>query len=331
MAKKTVNKKVTAVIPTYNEAQRIGRVLDVLVSYPNFTEIIVVDDGSTDNTSEIINKYQVNFIKNPINRGKGYAMDLGVKKSTGDILFFVDADVVGLTHKIIDQIIQPVINDEVEMFIGMRNRKIYLLHSFILFVPLLGGERALTKKLWFMLPEYYKQRFRVEAGLNFYATYYGNGFKYKIFKGLSQVIKEKKYGLLKGFKQRIGMMYNIFTAQLKLQFVDITKTQKNQRLLALLLIQSFLGILLGAIILIVIYLGPSYLLNFFTEEIKTGVITPLIRSILLATNPTTLNILWLVGTLSIFANFIVFMLALRRINPPFVTLVNKLNNEKIKG
>ena len=230
MDTKEINKEITAIVPAYNEASRIGRVLSVLTSYPDFTEIIVVDDGSTDNIKEVTKKYPVHYIKNSINQGKGKVMDIGVEQAKSKVIFFVDADVSGLTHKIIDEITRPVTSDQVDMFIGMRNRKIYFLNKIIAFVPLLGGERAVTKKLWQSLPEYYKHRFRVEIGLNFYSQYFGKGFQYKIFKGLTQVIKEKKYGFLQGLKQRLGMFSNIISAQYKLQFIDIPESAKNNRL-----------------------------------------------------------------------------------------------------
>lgn len=220
MDRKKTHKKITAIVPAYNEADRIRGVLDVLVSHPRLAEIIVVDDGSTDETENIVCQYDVFYIKNERNQGKGYAMDKGVKRSKGEIILFVDADVSGLTHEMVDQIIAPVADEGLDMFIGMRNRKIYYLHLLVVFVPLLGGERALTKTLWNRLPAYYKHRFRIEAGLNFYAEHWGKGFEYTVFKGLAQVVKEKKYGWANGLKQRFGMMWNIASAQYRLYVKD---------------------------------------------------------------------------------------------------------------
>ena len=131
MGHKKTDKRISAIVPAYNEAERIGRVLDILTTYPDFKEIIVIDDGSPDGTEAIVRRYDVRYVKKKVNGGKGAAMDLGVKLAKGDVIFFCDADISGLTHKIIDQITCPVVNGEVEMFIGMRNRKIYFLISRI--------------------------------------------------------------------------------------------------------------------------------------------------------------------------------------------------------
>jgi len=66
------NKNITAIVPAYNEAERISKVLEVLTTYKQFKEIIVVDDGSTDNTEEIVKKFNVRYIRNESNKGKGY-------------------------------------------------------------------------------------------------------------------------------------------------------------------------------------------------------------------------------------------------------------------
>lgn len=244
-------------MPAYNEAGRIGRVLDVLSTYQGFDEVIVVDDGSTDNTAEVVARYPVRFMQNAANKGKGYSMDVGVNAAQSDVIFFADADVVGLTHKIIDEITAPVLKGEADMFIGMRNRKIYLLHQVITFTPLLGGERAITKALWQKLPDYYKHRFRTEAGLNFYALYYGEGYQFKVFAGLSQVIKEKKYGLWQGTKQRWKMFYNIAAAECKLQFSAIPPSARNSRLLAFVALEGLIGMVIGAVVFAAAYFAPT--------------------------------------------------------------------------
>jgi len=91
---------ISIVIPAYNEAERILPSLDVLFKFCNARfrqfEIICVDDGSSDNTWELIREYQKNSFFKPLrllkNRGKGNAVKQGMLHATGRYRFFTDAD-----------------------------------------------------------------------------------------------------------------------------------------------------------------------------------------------------------------------------------------------
>jgi len=89
------------IIPAYNESQRIIASLDKIIAYAAEqdwgAEIIVVNDGSRDNTAELVREYakkhpMVKLIENPGNRGKGYTVRNGMMHAHGDILLFTDAD-----------------------------------------------------------------------------------------------------------------------------------------------------------------------------------------------------------------------------------------------
>jgi len=96
--------RYSIVIPAYNESERIVATLDKVLAYiagqPEFagkTEILVVNDGSRDNTAEIVKGYSarhpaVRLVENPGNRGKGYSVRNGMMRATGDIRLFSDAD-----------------------------------------------------------------------------------------------------------------------------------------------------------------------------------------------------------------------------------------------
>lgn len=90
--KKGNNIKVSVIIPVFNEEKDIG---DCLSSLSNQThkplEVILVDDGSTDKTKEIIKKFKVRLLIQS-HKGPGTARNLGASKSSGEILVFVDAD-----------------------------------------------------------------------------------------------------------------------------------------------------------------------------------------------------------------------------------------------
>jgi glycosyltransferase involved in cell wall biosynthesis len=91
----------SVVIPAYNESARIGSSLEKILACISERgwdmEIIVVNDGSTDNTAEIVRGYaarspRVRLVENPGNRGKGYSVRNGMLRASGDILLFSDAD-----------------------------------------------------------------------------------------------------------------------------------------------------------------------------------------------------------------------------------------------
>jgi len=89
------------VIPAYNESERLGATLEKVLAYVRQqgweAEVIVVNDGSRDNTAEIVRAFAVNnpilrLVENPGNRGKGYSVRNGILNSRGDIVVFSDAD-----------------------------------------------------------------------------------------------------------------------------------------------------------------------------------------------------------------------------------------------
>lgn len=323
------NKRITAIVPAYNEAPRIGNVLKVLATYPNFIEVIVIDDGSTDNTKEIVKKFNIQYVRNPKNQGKGYSMERGVSLASGDIVFFCDADISGLTHTIIDEITKPVLSGEVDMFIGMRNRKWYFAHRIITFIPLLGGERAIVKSLWQKLPNYYKQYFRIEAALNFYSLYYGKGFQYKVFKGLSQVIKEKKYGLWDGAKQRGKMMWNIFSAQYKLHFIHIPESIKNGRLLGIIALQSIFGMILGVLFFVAAYVGPTdFITAIFIEELSEDPTAPFIHLLLSFAGIASASAVAAIGFLIFLLNTATFLLTFPKLSYLLYGLMYKIKSDR---
>src|ERR1039458_6590036 len=89
------------VIPAYNESSRIRPTLDELLRYSQQrnwdAEILVVDDGSRDDTAQIVPEYgtlhpQILLLENPGNRGKGFSVRNGMLHARGDICLFTDAD-----------------------------------------------------------------------------------------------------------------------------------------------------------------------------------------------------------------------------------------------
>lgn len=84
--------KISVIIPAFNEEKSLPDVLLKLKGLEGIDEIIVVDDGSQDNTAQIAEELGTRVISHPYNIGNGAAVKTGVRNAAGDILVFLDAD-----------------------------------------------------------------------------------------------------------------------------------------------------------------------------------------------------------------------------------------------
>ena len=136
---------VSCIIPAHNEGSRIGRVLDVVQNHPLLLEIIVVDDGSADNTAQIAQGKNVRVISLPENRGKSYAVAEGIAAATGSHLLMLDADLVGLSYDDITALIRPVMAHQAEVSISLRRNSPWIWRFIGL--DYISGERVFAREL----------------------------------------------------------------------------------------------------------------------------------------------------------------------------------------
>lgn len=154
---------LSIIIPAWNEASRIPSTLQHLLKQADFIrgagmrfEIIVVDDGSVDNTYEAAWPWVDKLVKHDRRRGKGAAMQSGVAKARGDLLLFLDADLQDTAGEAL-VLIEPLLRREADMAIaklppssakagfglvkGLARRGIYRLSGYKTEAPL-SGQRA---------------------------------------------------------------------------------------------------------------------------------------------------------------------------------------------
>jgi glycosyltransferase involved in cell wall biosynthesis len=106
-------KKVSVIIICYNEERYIAECLSSVVAQDyKPIEIIVADDGSTDNTVEIIKKYKVSLLQLE-HKGTAYTRNFAAKKATGDILVFLDAD-MEFEEDFITHLVMPINEEKVK-------------------------------------------------------------------------------------------------------------------------------------------------------------------------------------------------------------------------
>ncbi len=201
--------RVSAVIPAHDERSTIAGVIRPLLAHPLVDEVIVVDDGSSDGTADCARQLGARVVSLPERKGKAEAMSRGVAVARNDVILFSDADLIGLTPEMVSRIVTPVTSGQFAMYVGIRGRRTYWANRLLRVTPILGGERALRRALWDLVPTGYKRNFQIEIALNFFAKSNGYCMGFEVIRGLSQVIKEKKRGLLPGIWQRLSMIADI--------------------------------------------------------------------------------------------------------------------------
>jgi glycosyltransferase involved in cell wall biosynthesis len=111
------DKLISIILPTYNRAHCVTRAIDSAIyqTYKNI-ELIVVDDGSTDNTEEVLKKYtdKVVYIKQG-NAGASAARNTGISKAKGEYVAFIDSDDVWLSNKLEKQVLCFDKNPEISL------------------------------------------------------------------------------------------------------------------------------------------------------------------------------------------------------------------------
>ena len=165
---------ITIVIPAYNEERRLPATLSAVLAHLSrrpwrFTEVVVVDDGSTDGTAGGVEEFcrshpAVRLLKNPGNRGKSYSVRHGMLESKGDWILFSDADLSAPIEEL-DKLIEAAEERGAAVAIGSRalDRSLIAVHQsffresagrvFNLLMQLLTGLRFQDTQCGFKLFE----------------------------------------------------------------------------------------------------------------------------------------------------------------------------------
>jgi len=113
---------ITVVIPVLNESVRIASVIALAFRHSGVSEVIVVDDGSIDNTIEIAAATGAKVIASSL-LGKGASMEDGLKIAKNDIIVYLDGDLAGLRDDLIEVLVQPLLHSEADFVKAKFSRK----------------------------------------------------------------------------------------------------------------------------------------------------------------------------------------------------------------
>jgi len=193
-----IEENISAIIPAYNEAKNIGRVLKLLKDCKFIDEIIVVDDGSTDRTGIVAREAgdrRLRIITHGQNQGKGAAMATGISASNNDLLLFLDSDLVGLKEEHILKILSPIVfSREADLSLGVFGLKKWHKYTgtkfFNRIFPGISGQRAIYKKSLPPIEKIMQSRYGVDLLITRHVSKSRRAIV--TLEGLSQVIKENK-------------------------------------------------------------------------------------------------------------------------------------------
>ena len=202
--------KVAAIIPAYNERERIPAVLDAIKSAKLVDEIVVVSDGSTDGTYELVSSDpRVTAVQLESNRGKGGAMRAGAESTDADVILFLDADLIGLDGDKVDAIVQPLIEGSADMAIGIFRSGRRATDWAQAIAPYISGQRAMRRETFVGIPKLETVRSGVETAITKYFRRRKLRVRRVTLKGCTHCMKEEKLGFVQGFACRMKMYYDI--------------------------------------------------------------------------------------------------------------------------
>ena len=203
-------KKISCIIPAYNEGPRIAGVLAAVIDHSLIDEVIVVDDGSTDETrAEAARFSSVRLLAHEHNSGKSHAMCTGIRASSGEFLLFLDADLVGLTPEAVTALIQPVLDGTADTTISLRRDA--LLPWRAIGLDYLSGERMLHRDLLTKHLDAIEKLtgYGLESYINDICLRQKARISVVSLAGVGHTYKTRKYGMWKGIAGEVRMLMNI--------------------------------------------------------------------------------------------------------------------------
>jgi glycosyltransferase involved in cell wall biosynthesis len=209
-----MSEAVTAVIPAYNEGRYIGEVLQILAQVAELTQIIVVDDGSQDETASIVLEEsafdaRIELIRLRQNQGKGVALFIGTEAADNDLILFLDADLMQLRPSHIPRLINPVRRGECGMTLGIfHNGRAHtdLTHRCF---PFLSGQRCVR---WSLFQELFQDepiQWSIETAFNLHAWYHRYPVQYVPWAGVTHATRAEKQEGFSGYWSHVKMWWEI--------------------------------------------------------------------------------------------------------------------------
>jgi len=209
--------EVAVVIPAYNEERNISRVLSVLKQIEELSEVLIVNDGSEDKTSEVTLSYGFKVLELHKNMGKSYAMWMGLKSTVSPVVLFLDADLIGLNPQHVRNLISPVYHGIADMSLGIFSSGRGVTDLAQKIAPFLTGQRASKRWILESLPqEFWSSGFGIEVAITRFAKEKNLNLIDVPLVNVSHSMKEEKLGISRGALARLKMYKDITRQYLRI-------------------------------------------------------------------------------------------------------------------
>jgi glycosyltransferase involved in cell wall biosynthesis len=222
---KNTQSNISCIIPAYNEGRRVLSVINAVLGHENVDEVIVVNDGSSDDTEFVLKEVKgIELISYSQNRGKSHAVMMGFKKAKNNLVIMLDADLVGLDGDSITALIKPVLENKADISISLRKNSLPLYK--LLGLDFVSGERVFDKNIIENLDMLDKLRgFELESFLNKIIIHKKMRIKVVKWDKVGITRKSGKVGFLRGairdFKMTMEIIYFLGVTGLIRQIVSM--------------------------------------------------------------------------------------------------------------
>ena len=215
--------RISCIVCAFDEGPRIGAVLAVAAAHPLLAEVIVVDDGSRDDTAEVVRRHPgVRLISHERNQGKSRAMATGIAAARHDLLMLLDADLKGLRADDLHALAAPVLAGEAAVSLSLRRNSLALFRW--VGIDFVSGERVVDKALLAdVLDDIHAlPRFGIEVFMNKRIIAARMPIAIANWREVTQSRKTEKLGWWRGVRAEWRMVFDLIDAVYPLELLTQT-------------------------------------------------------------------------------------------------------------
>lgn len=234
MQLKNKTMKITCLIPCYNERERIGQVLEVITRINHITQVLCVDDGSTDGTAVYVEEHwpTVEVLSSKQNKGKAAAIKHGLSAVNHELVLLMDADLQELKQEEIEAAIEAFIQHQhsLDMLILRRINSPWFVKYYRSDI-LLSGERLIRKSDLKQILEQPIKGYLLEVAINRYMIRHRKIVRWMPWSAIN-TYKVEKWGVWGGsrreFRMYADIVYYVGFSHMIMQLTSFTRKLQPQ-------------------------------------------------------------------------------------------------------